>query len=117
MLSSIKIARPALLRIAFDSDLAAAREVSVAARGFLADHGMPEKEIFSYELCIAEACYNAVEYAHGEALRMKPVAEVLFANEWIELRVMDHTGGFDFRGRVPQPSPLNERGRGLFLMQ
>jgi serine phosphatase RsbU (regulator of sigma subunit)/anti-sigma regulatory factor (Ser/Thr protein kinase) len=117
MMSSIKIARPSLLRITFDSDLAAAREVSVAVHGFLADHGMPEKEIFSYELCIAEACYNAVEYAKGEALRMKPAAEVLFANEWIEIRVVDHTHGFDLKGRVPQPSPQNERGRGLFLMQ
>jgi serine phosphatase RsbU (regulator of sigma subunit)/anti-sigma regulatory factor (Ser/Thr protein kinase) len=117
MLSSIKIARPTLLRITFDSDLAAAREVSVALHGFLADHGMPEKEIFSYELCMAEACYNAIEYASGEALRMKPVAEIFFANEAIELRVVDHTRGFDLKGRVPQPSPLNERGRGLFLMQ
>jgi anti-sigma regulatory factor (Ser/Thr protein kinase) len=117
MMSSIKIARPSLLRITFDSDLAAAREVSVAVHGFLADHGMPEKEIFSYELCIAEACYNAVEYAKGEALQMKPAAEVLFANEWIELRVVDHTSGFELKGRVPQPSPQNERGRGLFLMQ
>jgi serine phosphatase RsbU (regulator of sigma subunit)/anti-sigma regulatory factor (Ser/Thr protein kinase) len=117
MLSSIKIARPSLLRITFDSDLTAAREVSVAVHEFLSDHGMPEKEIFSYELCIAEACYNAVEYASGDALQMKPVAEVSFANELIELRVVDHTLGFDLKGRVPQPSPLNERGRGLFLMQ
>ena len=117
MLNSIKIARPTLLRITFDSDLAAAREVSVAVHEFLSDHGMPEKEIFSYELCIAEACYNAVEYAHGEALQMKPVAEVSFANESIELRVVDHTRGFELKGRVPQPSPQNERGRGLFLMQ
>jgi serine phosphatase RsbU (regulator of sigma subunit)/anti-sigma regulatory factor (Ser/Thr protein kinase) len=117
MLSSLKIARPTLLRITFDSDLAAAREVSVAVHEFLSDHGMPEKEIFSYELCIAEACYNAVEYAHGDALQMKPVAEVSFANESIELRVVDHTRGFELKGRVPQPSPQNERGRGLFLMQ
>ncbi len=117
MMSSLKIARPTLLRITFDPDLAAARAVSVAVHDFLSDHGMPEKEIFSYELCIAEACYNAVEYAHGDALQMKPVAEVSFANELIEIRVVDHTLGFDLRGRVPQPSPMNERGRGLFLMQ
>ena len=77
--SSIKPAWPATLRMTFSPDLGAAREVSVSVRNFLADQGMPPKELFSYELCIAEASYNAVEYAKGDCRLLKPVAEVLFS--------------------------------------
>ncbi|HZZ18731.1 MAG TPA: SpoIIE family protein phosphatase [Opitutaceae bacterium] len=113
----LKSASPAVLRLSFESDIESAREVSVAIRTFLAEQGMPEKEIFSYELCIAEACYNAVEYVEGEARGARPVAEAHFSPELIELRVTDYTRGFDLPARVPQPSPLSERGRGLFLIQ
>jgi serine phosphatase RsbU (regulator of sigma subunit)/anti-sigma regulatory factor (Ser/Thr protein kinase) len=112
----IKFARPAALRMAFSSDHAAAREVSIAVRGFLAEQGMPEKELFSYELCIAEACYNAIEYAKDGARDLRPVAEVLFSGDLIELRATDHTPGFSMPERIPQPSPQNERGRGLFII-
>jgi len=115
--STLKSASPSVLRISFESDLESAREVSVAVRCFLAEQGMPEKEIFSYELCIAEACYNAVEYVEPEAKGGRPVAEAIFSQELIELRVTDFTRGFDLPARVPQPSPLSERGRGLFLIQ
>jgi serine phosphatase RsbU (regulator of sigma subunit)/anti-sigma regulatory factor (Ser/Thr protein kinase) len=114
--SSIKPAWPATLRMTFSPDLGAAREVSVSVRNFLADQGMPPKELFSYELCIAEASYNAVEYAKGDSRLLKPVAEVLFSSDLIEMRVTDHTPGFAMSDRIPQPSPHNERGRGLFLI-
>ncbi|HZZ18361.1 MAG TPA: SpoIIE family protein phosphatase, partial [Opitutaceae bacterium] len=113
----LKSASPAVLRLSFEPDIESAREVSVAIRSFLAEQGMPEKEIFSYELCIAEACYNAVEYVGAEARGNRPVAEAIFTPELIELRVTDYTPGFDLPPRVPQPSPLSERGRGLFLIQ
>jgi anti-sigma regulatory factor (Ser/Thr protein kinase) len=58
-------ARPATLRLAFAPDLASARAVSVAVRNFLAEQGVSEKELFTYELCIAEASNNAIEYARA----------------------------------------------------
>ena len=110
-------AQPATLRLVFDPDFASARAVSAAVRGFLAEQRVPDKELFSYELCIAEACYNAIEYAEGSAREFRPVADVLFTPDMVELRVTDHTAGFVLPGRIAPPSPMNERGRGLFLIQ
>jgi len=110
-------ARPATLRLAFAPDLASARAVSVAVRNFLAEQGVSEKELFTYELCIAEASNNAIEYAKGPNRNLKPIAEALFTPSQIELRVTDHTPGFALPERIAPPSPLTERGRGLFLIQ
>ncbi len=110
-------ARPATLRLAFAPDLASARAVSIAIRTFLAEQGVAEKELFSYELCISEASNNAVEYAEGFAKSLKPVAEALFTPAQIELRVTDHTAGFDLPEKIAAPTPLTDRGRGLFLIQ
>jgi serine phosphatase RsbU (regulator of sigma subunit)/anti-sigma regulatory factor (Ser/Thr protein kinase) len=114
---SLEPARPATLRLAFSPDLASARAVSVAIRNFLAEQGVSEKELFSYELCIAEASNNAVEYAQGFSRGLKPIAEALFTPTQIELRVTDHTAGFALPEHLPPPSPLTDRGRGLFLIQ
>ena len=62
---SIQPARPATLRLAFAPDAPSARAVSEAIRSFLAEQGVPEKELFSYELCVAEASNNAIKYAVG----------------------------------------------------
>ena len=115
--TSLEPARPATLRLAFAPDLASAREVSVAIRNFLAEQGVGEKELFSYELCIAEASNNAVEYAEGPSRYLKPIAEALFTPSQIELRVTDHTAGFALPERIPPPLPMTDRGRGLFLIQ
>jgi serine phosphatase RsbU (regulator of sigma subunit)/anti-sigma regulatory factor (Ser/Thr protein kinase) len=114
---SLEPARPAALRLAFAPNLASAREVSVAIRNFLAEQGVAERELFSYELCIAEASNNAVEYAEGPCRNLKPIAEALFTPTQIELRVTDHTAGFALKERLPPPSPMTDRGRGLFLIQ
>jgi serine phosphatase RsbU (regulator of sigma subunit)/anti-sigma regulatory factor (Ser/Thr protein kinase) len=110
-------ARPATLRLAFAPDLASARAVSVAVRNFLGEQGVSEKELFTYELCIAEASNNAIEYAKGPNKNLKPIAEAMFTPSQIELRVTDHTPGFALPERIAPPSPLAERGRGLFLIQ
>lgn len=110
-------ARPATLRLAFAPDPVSARAVAEAIRGFLAEQGVPAKELFSYELCVAEASNNAIKYAVGPARELKPVAEALFTPDQIELRMTDHTPGFVLPERVPQPSPLKDCGRGLFIIQ
>jgi serine phosphatase RsbU (regulator of sigma subunit)/anti-sigma regulatory factor (Ser/Thr protein kinase) len=114
---SLEPARPVALRLAFAPDRASARAVSVKIRSFLAEQGVPEKELFSYELCIAEASNNAVEYADGDCRHLKPIAEVLFTPSQIELRVTDHTAGFVLPECIASPSPMTDRGRGLFLIQ
>jgi serine phosphatase RsbU (regulator of sigma subunit)/anti-sigma regulatory factor (Ser/Thr protein kinase) len=113
----LNLIRPAALRLVFALDSPSARAVSSAVRGFLAEQGVPEKELYSYQLCVAEASYNAVEYAAGANRGIKPVAEALFTPTQVELRVTDHTGGFFLPEIIPPPSPLKERGRGLFLIK
>jgi serine phosphatase RsbU (regulator of sigma subunit)/anti-sigma regulatory factor (Ser/Thr protein kinase) len=114
---SLQPARPAALRLAFTPDLASARAVAVAVRSFLAGQGVTEKELFSYELCVAEATYNAVQYARGGARELAPVAEALVTADQIELRVTDHTDGFVLPEQINPPSPLGEGGRGLFIIK
>ncbi len=110
-------ARFATFRLEFSPDMASARGVSVEIRNFLAEQGVTEKELYSYELCVAEACSNAVEYAEGSARKLNPIAEALFTSAQIELRVTDHTAGFELKEGIQLPSPLSDRGRGLFLIQ
>ncbi len=114
---SLQPARPTTLRLAFAPDAPSARAVAEAIRTFLAEQGVPEKELFSYELCIAEASNNAIKYAVGPARELQPVAEALFTPDRIELRMTDHTPGFVLQEKVPQPSVLGDSGRGLFLIQ
>jgi serine phosphatase RsbU (regulator of sigma subunit)/anti-sigma regulatory factor (Ser/Thr protein kinase) len=110
--------RPATLRLAFAPNAASARAVAAEVRSFLARQGVSDRELFSCELCLAEAANNAVEYADRSApSQAEPVAEALFTPEEIELRVTDHTAGFDFPERPTRPSPHSERGRGLFIIK
>src|SRR3954470_17947869 len=115
--SLLQPARPATVRLAFAPNAAAVRAVSTAIRSFLAEQGVSDKELFSYELCIAEAGTNAVTYAQGPAAKLEPVAEALFTPDQIELRITDHTPGFVLPEKIPQPSLLADGGRGLYLIQ
>jgi anti-sigma regulatory factor (Ser/Thr protein kinase) len=108
---------PVSLRLEFGADFESARETSAAVRSFLAEQGVPDRELFSYELCIAEACYNAIEYAEHPAQKARPFAEVVFTPKQIELRVTDRTAGFAMPANIPSPSPMSDRGRGLFIIQ
>jgi anti-sigma regulatory factor (Ser/Thr protein kinase) len=109
--------KPVSIRLEFGADFASARQTSAAVRDFLAAQGVPNGELFSYELCIAEACYNAIEYAEDATLKSNPIAEVNFTNDQVELRVTDRTAGFAMPEHIPPPSPLSDRGRGLFIIQ
>jgi serine phosphatase RsbU (regulator of sigma subunit)/anti-sigma regulatory factor (Ser/Thr protein kinase) len=110
-------ARTATLRLAFAPNLVSARAVSAAVRLFLAEQGVKGKDLFAYELCVAEASNNAIEYAEGPSRALDLRAEVLITPVQVELRVTDHTAGFVLRERIPQPLPTTDRGRGLFLIQ
>lgn len=105
------------LRLTCPCDLAAVRQVGRTIRQFLTDHGVIEVEADSWELMCAEAGNNAVEHAQGPATRL-PVEFILeLTSTHIELRVLDHTPGFDLPDACELPDPLAEGGRGLFLLQ
>ncbi len=105
------------LRLPFSPDPQSVRTAAEAVRKFLAEQGVGEKELFSFELCIAEAGNNAIAYAEGPARALMPVAEALFTPDQIELRMTDHTPGFVLPERIVLPPPLKDRGRGLFLIK
>ena len=110
-------AQSAALRLPFSPDPQSVRTAAEAIRRFLSERGVPEKELFSFELCIAEAGNNAIAYAEGPSRALKPVAEALFTPDQIELRMTDHTAGFVLPERIALPPPQKERGRGLYLIK
>jgi anti-sigma regulatory factor (Ser/Thr protein kinase) len=110
--------RSAQERVTFACDFAQARQATEQLREFLAAHGVSGDALFHCELCLAEACNNAVQHV-GDAGRALPVlAEVTCVANTIELRVTDHTAGFHWPDqRLSPPPPDAESGRGLFLIQ
>lgn len=104
-------------RVAFPCDLADARSCTRSLRDFLAAQGLTENELFACELCLVEACNNAVEYAEGPARRRSILAEAQCEATHVELRVTDHTRGFHWPERLSVPAAERERGRGLFIIQ
>lgn len=117
MSDSIPVERGISNRVAFRCDLAEARVATRILRAFLAEQGLDESEQFNCELCLAEACNNAVQYA-SEAGKSQPVsAEVVCHSSHVEMRVTDHTAGFALGERRAPLSPDQENGRGLFIIQ
>lgn len=108
--------RSAAFRVAFPPDLLSARAAASAIRAFLAEHGVGENELFACESCLAEACNNAVEYLENDGRDRLPAVEAIYNAAQIELRVTDHTPGFDWPEKVVLPPPSSERGRGLFII-
>ena len=107
--------RPAVLRFAFPCDLNQVRQASQTVHRFLTEQGCGEEILSACDLALVEACNNAIKYAPASA-RDKPVGvEIACGAEQLELRVTDHTRGFDWPERVELPPPESESGRGTFF--
>ena len=104
-------------RVSFRCDLGEARSATRALRSFLAENGLDDSEQFTCELCLAEACNNAVQYAAGPATTRPVVAEVLIQPSSVELRVVDRTAGFTLGAKADALDPQRENGRGIFIIQ
>jgi serine phosphatase RsbU (regulator of sigma subunit)/anti-sigma regulatory factor (Ser/Thr protein kinase) len=117
MSESIPAQRGVFNRVVFKCDLSEARIATRILRAFLAEQGLDESEQFNCELCLAEACNNAVQYAGDAGARQTITAEALCLPASVELRVVDHTPGFDLPECPTAISPEGERGRGLFIIQ
>src|SRR5262245_1574765 len=109
--------RGSALRLSLACDLAEVLPAIRAVRGFLAEQGLGVKELAACELALAEACNNAINYASDVAKTQPVEVEAICNTTGIELRVNDHTAGFDWPKRVALPEVESERGRGLFLIQ
>jgi len=106
------------LELLVPSSIVAARRAAGDVQAFLAQHGLDEAEQFAWELCIAEAAKNAVQYARNEEKETPLHIEVRLHPRIVEARVTDHTEGFDLASwPACLPPNENESGRGLFLMR
>jgi serine phosphatase RsbU (regulator of sigma subunit)/anti-sigma regulatory factor (Ser/Thr protein kinase) len=105
------------LSLAFACDLRESREVSRCVRQFLAAAPLPEEDLHAWELMVTEAANNAAEYATDEGRKLLNRLEVFCRDHEIEVRLTDHTPGFDMPVPAELPSIDSEKGRGLFLIQ
>lgn len=117
MADSIPAERGVSNRIVFPCDLAEARVATRVLRAFLGEQGLDEGEQFNCELCLAEACNNAVQYATEAGKSLPIIAEAICHTSNVELRVIDHTAGFQLGAKPELLVPEGENGRGLFIIQ
>jgi serine/threonine-protein kinase RsbW len=111
------VSYPRVLRLALACNLAAVRPAAEAARIFLAEQGCAGQDLVDYELALVEACNNAIRYSTASG-RHKPVlVEVLSDAKELELRITDHTPGFEWTEKVLLPDCESESGRGLYLIR
>ncbi|MGL5017550.1 MAG: ATP-binding protein, partial [Luteolibacter sp.] len=96
--------------------LAAAREASSGARGFLASHGLPEPELAAWELILTEAGNNSVIHCGGELPGQSWQMHLLFAADRVIAKIHDDNDGFDWPDDPQLPDDDSESGRGIFLI-
>jgi serine phosphatase RsbU (regulator of sigma subunit)/anti-sigma regulatory factor (Ser/Thr protein kinase) len=109
--------RPATLRFALPCELTRVREAAQTVHRFLGEQGCDEEILSACDLALVEACNNAIKYAPKSARAQSVEVEAMCHDGELELRVTDHTLGFDWPERVELPAPESESGRGLFLIQ
>lgn len=109
--------RPAVLRLTLPCNLAEVRGASLEVASFLISQGCDENERMTCSLALVEACNNAIRYAPPESLSQPVIIEAVITDQAIEVRVTDHTQGFEWPKQIALPPPESESGRGLYLIQ
>lgn len=104
------------LLITVPCELPAVRPACQRARAFLAAAELAEDELNAWELAIAEALNNAVFYVAAGRQSAAVQLEVTVSEPIVEVRITDHTPGFELPKTVALPPPDAENGRGLFLI-
>ena len=93
------------------------RPVAEKACKFFKAKGLTDAEVISCELALVEACNNAVLYVKPSR-QFDPIEIELRCDEsLIEIRVHDHTDGFDLPQKAELAEEESEGGRGIFIMQ
>ncbi|HVV73119.1 MAG TPA: ATP-binding protein [Verrucomicrobiae bacterium] len=98
-------------------DVSEVRDLAKSVRGYLLQHGCASTTVAECELALVEACNNALQYAPVAGGNRKVEVEACCSDEQVELRIVDHTAGFDWPSQATLPGPESERGRGIFLIQ
>lgn len=97
--------------------LDAAREMARQAREHLSTAGLGSEELSGWELVMVEAANNAVRYCVPEFRHLPVRLDVMCLPDAVEVRLHDHTPGFDFPDNPELPEDDSEHGRGLFLIR
>jgi serine phosphatase RsbU (regulator of sigma subunit)/anti-sigma regulatory factor (Ser/Thr protein kinase) len=115
-LQAVPISRPATLRVRLDCDLSKVRQASAHMKTFLADQGFAPADLDACELAVVEACNNAIKYAADDGRCREVGLEVICGKTDLEIRVTDHTEGFELPNEIKLPDFERESGRGLYLI-
>lgn len=107
----------ASLRLNVRASLEAVREAARQVRGVLQDNGLSTEELAKWELVFVEAANNVAEHGNTNAQDEFFLVEVCLTRDEAEIRLTDHTSGFDYPESVELPDAMSEGGRGLFLME
>jgi serine/threonine-protein kinase RsbW len=105
------------IRLRVASRLAEVRPAAQRVREFLSGHGYGEKVLMDCDVALVEACNNAIEHAATNGGGQPVMVEAICGRNEVELRVTDHTAGFDWPGEAVLPDSESESGRGLFLIR
>jgi serine phosphatase RsbU (regulator of sigma subunit)/anti-sigma regulatory factor (Ser/Thr protein kinase) len=96
---------------------AAVREAGLALKEWLGPWGVNANDRDGLMLATVEAGNNAVEHAEAAGRDLPLRFDFCLRADWVEIRVTDHTPGFDWPAEVDLPDPSSEGGRGLFLIR
>lgn len=105
------------LRVEVACEFSTVRAAIAQVRDWLAEKGLPEAELGAWDLALVEAANNAVKYASADARKLPVVIEVSAGERDVEVRVTDHTSGFEWPAEIKLPDADAESGRGLYLMK
>ncbi|MCC7375804.1 MAG: ATP-binding protein [Verrucomicrobiales bacterium] len=97
-------------------DLGAVYDVIRSAKQFLVAHGVSDGEAAQWELVMAEAANNGIQYCRPEARHQPLILEVTHHDQTVQARLTDHTAGVTWPKQPTLPPPTSEGGRGLFLI-
>ncbi len=115
-LHALPVSRPVVLQVRMECDLSKVRQASAQMKVFLADQGFSRADVDGCELAAVEACNNAIKYAEGDARGKEVLLEVVCGRTELEIRVHDHTRGFEMPREIELPDFERESGRGLYLI-
>lgn len=100
-----------------DCEIEQVRSTAGRACKFFKAKGLTASEVMSCELALVEACNNAVLYAKPSR-QLDPIEIELRCDEaFIEIRIHDHTDGFNLPAKAELADQECETGRGIFIMQ
>ena len=105
------------MRLKISHDFTAVRQAASQVRSFLQEHGLRDEEIWACELALVEGCNNAVQYVPPSAMDKEILLEVSCNPERVDVKIQDHTEGFEMPGALELPDPDRENGRGLYLIK